>query len=55
VEHRIVDLGGGVTVRVADAGPADGSPVMIVQGFPQSRQEWHKRIGSHRLRQARNR
>ncbi len=33
VEHRFVDLGGGVTIHVADAGPADGAPVMLVHGF----------------------
>lgn len=34
VEHRFVDVGGGVTIHVADAGPADGPPVMLVHGFP---------------------
>ena len=24
VEHRLIDLSGGVTIHVADAGPADG-------------------------------
>ena len=34
VEHRYVDLGDGVTIHVADAGPADGPAVMLVHGFP---------------------
>jgi hypothetical protein len=36
VEHRFVDLGGGVTINVADAGPAAGAPVMLAHGFPQN-------------------
>ena len=27
VQHRFVDVGNGVTIHVADAGPADGPPV----------------------------
>ncbi|WP_236984578.1 MULTISPECIES: alpha/beta fold hydrolase [Mycobacterium] len=45
VEHRYVDLGGGVTIHVADAGPADGPAVMLVHGFPQNWWEWHALIG----------
>ena len=45
VEHRFIDLGGGVTIHVADAGPADGPPVMLVHGFPQNWWEWHELIG----------
>jgi pimeloyl-ACP methyl ester carboxylesterase len=45
VEHRFVDLGGGVTIHVADAGPADGAPVMLVHGFPENWWEWHELIG----------
>ncbi|MFV0495134.1 alpha/beta fold hydrolase [Mycobacterium sp.] len=44
VEHRYVDLGAGVTIHVADAGPADGPAVMLVHGFPQNWWEWHKLI-----------
>ena len=29
VEHRYVDLGDGVTIHVADAGPTDGPAVMV--------------------------
>jgi hypothetical protein len=32
VEHRLIDLGGGVTIHVADAGPADGPPG-VQRGF----------------------
>jgi pimeloyl-ACP methyl ester carboxylesterase len=45
VSHRFVDVGGGVTVHVAEAGPADGAPVMLVHGFPQNWWEWHELIG----------
>ncbi|AII10458.1 alpha/beta fold hydrolase [Rhodococcus opacus] len=45
VEHRFVDVGGGVTIHVADAGPADGPPVMLVHGFPQNWWAWHELIG----------
>jgi pimeloyl-ACP methyl ester carboxylesterase len=45
VEHRLIDLGGDVTIHVADAGPADGPPVMLVHGFPQNWWEWHELIG----------
>jgi len=45
VEHRFIDLGGGVTIHVADAGPADGPPVMLVHGYPQNWWEWHELIG----------
>ena len=45
VEHRFLDLGGGVTIHVADAGAPDGPPVMLVHGFPQNWWEWHELIG----------
>lgn len=45
VEHRFIDLPGGVTIHVADAGPPDGPPVMLVHGFPQNWWEWHALIG----------
>lgn len=45
VEHRYIDLGDGVTIHVADAGPADGPPVMLVHGFPENWWEWHELIG----------
>lgn len=45
VRHRFIDLGGGVVTHVADAGPADGSPVMLVHGFPQNWWEWRHVIG----------
>lgn len=45
VEHRFVELGEGVTIHVADAGPADGPVVMLVHGFPQNWWEWHELVG----------
>ena len=45
VEHKFIDLGDGVTIHVADAGPADGPPVMLVHGFPENWWEWHQLIG----------
>lgn len=45
VEHRFIDVGRGVTIHVADAGPPDGAPVMLVHGFPQNWWEWHELIG----------
>ncbi len=45
VEHQFIDVGGGVTIHVADAGPADGPPVMLVHGFPENWWEWHELIG----------
>jgi pimeloyl-ACP methyl ester carboxylesterase len=44
VEHRYVELGDGVTIHVADAGPANGAAVMLVHGFPQNWWEWHELI-----------
>ncbi|MCV7410140.1 epoxide hydrolase [Mycobacterium florentinum] len=45
VQHRYVELGDGVTIHVADAGPADGPAVMLVHGFPENWWEWHELIG----------
>jgi pimeloyl-ACP methyl ester carboxylesterase len=45
VEHRFIDVGGGVVIHVAEAGPADGPPVMLVHGFPQHWWEWRHLIG----------
>lgn len=45
VEHRFVDVGDGVTIHVADAGPADGPVLMLVHGFPQNWWEWKELIG----------
>jgi pimeloyl-ACP methyl ester carboxylesterase len=44
VEHRFITVGAGVTIHVADAGPAGGAPVMFVHGFPQNWWEWHELI-----------
>jgi pimeloyl-ACP methyl ester carboxylesterase len=45
VEHRFVDVGEGVTIHVADAGPTNGPAVMLVHGFPQNWWEWNELIG----------
>jgi pimeloyl-ACP methyl ester carboxylesterase len=45
VEHRFIDVGGGIVIHVAEAGPADGPPVMLVHGFPQHWWEWRHVIG----------
>jgi pimeloyl-ACP methyl ester carboxylesterase len=45
VEHKFVEVGEGVTIHVADAGPADGPVVMLVHGFPQNWWEWNELIG----------
>jgi pimeloyl-ACP methyl ester carboxylesterase len=48
VEHRHINIGDpaeGVTIHVADAGPADGPVVMLVHGFPENWWEWHHLIG----------
>jgi len=45
VRHRFVDLGQGVTIHVAEAGPADGAPVMLVHGFPQRWWQWREIMG----------
>jgi pimeloyl-ACP methyl ester carboxylesterase len=45
VEHRYVELGSGVMIHVAEAGPPDGPAVMLVHGFPQNWWEWHNMIG----------
>ena len=45
VEHKFVEVGEGVTIHVADAGPADGPVVMLVHGFPQNWWECNELIG----------
>lgn len=45
VEHKYVELGDGVTIHVAEAGPANGPAVMLVHGFPQNWWEWRELIG----------
>jgi pimeloyl-ACP methyl ester carboxylesterase len=39
VRHRTVDAGG-IELHVAEAGPADGDPVLLVHGWPQHWYEW---------------
>jgi pimeloyl-ACP methyl ester carboxylesterase len=45
VEHKFVDVGDGVTIHVAEAGPPNGPAVMLVHGFPENWWEWHALIG----------
>jgi len=35
VEHRYVKTPTGWTIHVADAGPGEGWPIMLIHGFPQ--------------------
>jgi pimeloyl-ACP methyl ester carboxylesterase len=44
VQHRFITTPQGVTIHVADAGPSDGPPVMLVHGFPQHWWEWRQMI-----------
>lgn len=44
VRHRDVDAGG-VRLHVAEAGPADGEPVLLVHGWPQHWYCWREVIG----------
>ncbi|ETW24744.1 alpha/beta fold hydrolase [Mycobacterium gastri] len=45
VRHRFIDLGQGVMIHLAEAGPADGAPVMLVHGFPQHWWQWREIMG----------
>lgn len=45
VRHRFVELGDGLRIHLAEAGPADGPPVVLVHGFPQNWWEWREIIG----------
>lgn len=45
VEHRWITTPAGIRIHVALAGPENGSPVMLVHGFPQHWWEWHALIG----------
>src|SRR5262249_24529107 len=45
VQHRLIDMGNGISIHVAEAGPVDGPPVMLVHGFPQNWWEWRDIIG----------
>ncbi|WP_211103897.1 alpha/beta hydrolase [Skermanella pratensis] len=44
IRDRRVSVGG-VELQVATAGPADGPPVILLHGFPESRLAWHRQIG----------
>jgi pimeloyl-ACP methyl ester carboxylesterase len=43
VEHRYVDANG-VRIHVAEAGPAEGQPVLLLHGWPQHWYEWREVI-----------
>jgi pimeloyl-ACP methyl ester carboxylesterase len=42
VTHSYVDLPNGLRVHVAEHGPADGTPVLALHGFPQHWYEWRR-------------
>ena len=42
IEFRKVDLSTGVTLNVALAGAADGPPVILLHGFPESHRTWRE-------------
>lgn len=44
VVHRFIEVGDGISIHVADAGPKDGPAVMLVHGFPQNWWQWHQLI-----------
>ena len=44
LSHRHVSLGG-VSLHVAEAGPADGPPTIMLHGFPESWRGWRRQIG----------
>jgi pimeloyl-ACP methyl ester carboxylesterase len=44
VEHRYVLTPQGVRIHVADAGPHDGPPIMLIHGFPQHWSAWRRLI-----------
>jgi pimeloyl-ACP methyl ester carboxylesterase len=43
VEHRYVDAGG-LTMHVAEAGPPDADPIVLLHGWPQHWYEWRHQI-----------
>ena len=44
VEHRYVEANG-IRIHVAEAGPADAEPVVMMHGWPQHWYEWRRLIG----------
>ena len=40
---RMIDLGT-VRLRIAEAGPVDGKPLILLHGFPESAAGWHRQI-----------
>lgn len=43
IPRRMIDLGA-VRLCVAEAGPADGPPLILLHGFPESAAGWHRQI-----------
>jgi pimeloyl-ACP methyl ester carboxylesterase len=41
---RRVDVGGGMHVAVAEAGPEDGAPVVLLHGFPEHSHSWRHQL-----------
>jgi pimeloyl-ACP methyl ester carboxylesterase/uncharacterized protein (DUF952 family) len=42
--HHHVEVGGGVRLHVVEAGPADGTPALLLHGFPEFWYGWRKVI-----------
>ena len=45
ITHRTVKTNG-ITLHVAEAGPADGKPVILCHGFPESWYSWRHQVGA---------
>lgn len=43
ITHRTVDAGG-ISLRIAEAGPADGPVVLLLHGFPESSHSWRHQL-----------
>src|SRR3954462_13766084 len=45
ITHRTVKTNG-INLHMAEAGPADGKPVILCHGFPESWYSWRHQIGA---------
>lgn len=45
ITHRTVDAGG-ISLHVAEAGPADGPAVLMLHGFPESSHSWRHQLAA---------
>ncbi len=43
ITHRTVDAGG-ISLRIAESGPADGPVVLLLHGFPESSHSWRHQL-----------